>query len=211
MVSGSKTGGSRSRGDAILFTGPAGSGKTALLHALWTGEVPTTATSSAPFDATVPLAAAPGTTARLVDVPGHPRLAGTVRDFAAVARVVVVTVDAGGDEGHMAAAGEALFDLLTLPALEASATPLVVVGCKVDAAGARSGPALVEALEGALTAVKDTRSSLASTGEGEGSGVLGRKGKRFSFQRDATLRTSFAHVSAVKGTGMAALLDAILV
>ena len=210
MLSGGSSGLSRSKGDAIVFTGPAGSGKTALVHSLWRGEVPQTVKSSAPMDTTVPLAAAPGVTARLVDVPGHPRLAGSVRDFAAVARVVVVTVDAGGDTAHFAAAGELLFDLLTLPTVVEAGTPLVVTGCKADVEGSRSAAEVTEALEGAITAVKDTRSSLAATGDGEGAGVLGRKGKPFAFARDATVPVSFAHVSAVKGSGMGGLLEAIL-
>ena len=165
-------------------------------------------TSMAPLDRTVRLAGSEAT-ARLIDYPGHPRLGSGVPDFLRAAKRVVFAVDAAGDEGHLGRAAEALFDLLTLPQLGERGLPLLLLGCKADAPGARPPAALREALEAALTRVKDSRASILATGEADAVGVLGRKGKAFTFAAHAPVPVAFGAVSAQAGTGLQEVLHFI--
>ena len=168
-----------------------------------------TVLSVKPLDKTVALADLPDHKVHLVDVPGHPRVAGAVRDFLPTARRVVFAVDCAGDAQHMAQAGEMLFDLLTTPAMVERGLRLTLLGCKADAADALTAGELQSALEQAVTAVKDTRSSLADTSDGGSGAVLGRRGKAFTFAADCHVDVDCFTVSAHSGRGWKQLLASV--
>ena len=179
------------------------------LAQLWKDEVQDTVTSMQPLDRTVPLAAAGGAVARVIDFPGHPRLRGLLGDYLRAAKKIVFVVDAAGDEAHFTAAAELMFDLLTNAAVATAAPPLLLLGAQLEKSGARPMDALKADLQAAVTAVKESRASMLATGESDVSGVLGRKGAPFTFDNDAPTSVHMGALSAVTGAGMPALVDFI--
>eukprot|EP00500_Bicosoecida_sp_ms1_P009470 CAMPEP_0203834614 /NCGR_PEP_ID=MMETSP0115-20131106/73249_1 /ASSEMBLY_ACC=CAM_ASM_000227 /TAXON_ID=33651 /ORGANISM="Bicosoecid sp, Strain ms1" /LENGTH=270 /DNA_ID=CAMNT_0050743693 /DNA_START=177 /DNA_END=985 /DNA_ORIENTATION=+ len=131
-----RVGGRRRRRDAVVIVGETGAGKTTLLHQIVSGTCPETVTSMAASEWRVRPAllggdgkgvdaAATGTgtgggsddddtpLVRLVDVPGHKRLRGTMARYLPSARGIIVVVDSGSMEETLAEAGALLFALLT--------------------------------------------------------------------------------------------------
>ena len=162
-----------------------------------------------PLDRTVPLAAAGGSTARVIDFPGHPRLRGQLGDYLKAAKKIVFVVDAAGDDAHLTAAAELMFDLLTSPTVATAQPPLLLLGAQLDKQGARPMATLKTDLQAAVTAVKESRASMLATGESDVAGVLGRKGAPFTFDGDAPTAVQLGALSAHTGAGMPALVDFI--
>ena len=213
-------------GDAVLLAGACGAGKTSLLMAL-RGSASTlgTVTSMDVNDASVTVEDARGkktksgsaatTTkrARVVDLPGHPRLRAKIDAHASRARGVVFVLDAVDFAANRGEVAERLHALLADPAIRKRRVPFLVACNKSEKITAhpiefiktrleKEIDALVRTAAGQLqdTAEGDGRARAASTG-GDAAPRVTRRGadpkKPFAFE-NAVAEVSFSAVSVAE-------------
>ncbi|TEB25910.1 P-loop containing nucleoside triphosphate hydrolase protein [Coprinellus micaceus] len=130
---------SKSRGNALLLTGPMDSGKTAIFSRLaYTHSLPTL-TSLQTNSSTISLS--PSKNVRVVDVPGHPRIRGQCTEHLGDAKVLAFVVDSNTISRNGAAVAEHLHTILhSLTSLPPSQTPpqLLILCNKADMLGKNS-------------------------------------------------------------------------
>jgi signal recognition particle receptor subunit beta len=220
----------RVRRDAVLLVGPSDAGKTTLWLALTTGAPAArgaTVASMQPNEARVRLRrdGARARPARLVDLPGHPRLRGRFAAAAPAAAGVIFVVDAVDFMPRKAEAAAALFDVLAHPAVASRRLPVLLFCGKADyGPKAHSVDFVRKQLERELEALRGTRGALAgaavggggrgaAAGGGGGGGVLETGGAPFSFAALAGAgrgaRVEAAAGSAVDAGGAEAVEDFI--
>ncbi|KIO26271.1 hypothetical protein M407DRAFT_243819, partial [Tulasnella calospora MUT 4182] len=130
---------SSKRGSTILLVGPSDAGKTAVFSSLlYSTSLPSHTSMQANSGVLQPT---PETTAKLVDVPGHPRIRGTFAEHMKDAKAVVFVVDVNGIARNGAPVAEHLHQVLhaisSLPPSQAT-PPLLIHAHKSDLLVVRS-------------------------------------------------------------------------
>ena len=115
-----------SSGDCVLITGACGGGKTAMFQTLRSGEVflDRTVTSMDVNEARIEVRSeklGKSKRARLVDLPGHPRLRAKLDRYANGAKAIVFVVDAVDFTSQRRAVAEHLFEILSHPVVQKGA------------------------------------------------------------------------------------------
>ncbi|KAH8379054.1 hypothetical protein KR009_002825 [Drosophila setifemur] len=178
----------------FLLTGLSESGKSAIFMQLLHGKFPTTFTS---IKENVGDYQAGGSTARLVDIPGHYR----VRDkcfelYKHRAKGIVFVVDSVTVQKNIRDVADSLYTILTDSATQPCS---VLVLCnKQDQTTAKSAQVIESMLESELNTVRDTRSrKLQSVGDDDVNKpvTLGKPGRDFEFSHLAQ-KVQFVEASA---------------
>ena len=96
---GGKVAGGGAKGDSILLVGNTNSGKTVLMYRMLHGELVETVSSMKQTQVEVSCGAGEDATkAKVIDVPGHPRMRGLLPSFLPRAKAVVFVVDSNSFE-----------------------------------------------------------------------------------------------------------------
>ncbi|KIJ41285.1 hypothetical protein M422DRAFT_172657, partial [Sphaerobolus stellatus SS14] len=125
------------KGSAILLTGPSDAGKTAIHSALVYGKPMASHTSlqSNVSVVTLPSSGKHHRTAKLIDIPGHPRIRDQFKDHLSDAKAVIFVVDASAVARNGASIAEYLHHIFhaitTLPPSQ-TVPPIVILAHKFD-------------------------------------------------------------------------------
>jgi signal recognition particle receptor subunit beta len=198
---------------AVLLVGECGAGKTTLLHRLVDGVSVKSVTSMKESDVASWRVGEGGPVRRLVDLPGHGRLAYLQAQFLPIAGVVVLVVDSVTALRAMRPVAERLYDVLTSSA-DADELPSVVIACnKHEMLNAADASALKRELMRELNELRTTRAMqprAAGTDDDADTGdvMLGVDGEPLTYEQLPTA-VEFVECSAANGDGIDALIDAI--
>jgi signal recognition particle receptor subunit beta len=141
---------------AVLLVGECGAGKTVLFHRLVDGVAVASVTSMKENEASNwSVGERSGLRRTLVDLPGHGRLSYLYRQFAPIAGVVVLVLDALALQRQCRAVAERLYDLLTVP--ESLLVPVVVACNKRDILTAADAAAVRAEVLRELNELRTTR------------------------------------------------------
>ena len=195
---GAKVAGGGAKGDSILLVGNTNSGKTVLMYRMVHGELVETVPSMKQTQVEVSCGAGEGATkAKVIDVPGHPRMRGLLPSFLPRAKAIVFVVDSSAVGDQVTAVAELLYEILTDEAVQAASPALLFACNKQDQRLAKAPEKICSMLEKEMTELQTTRASLEDTSN-EGAAVLGRVGESFDFEQDAPCATSFVGCSALE-------------
>jgi signal recognition particle receptor subunit beta len=198
---------------AVLLVGECGAGKTALLHRLVDGVAVKSVTSMKETEVTSWRVGDGGPVRRLVDLPGHGRLAYLQAQFLPIAGVVVLVVDSVAVLRAMRPVAERLYDVITASA-DADELASVVVACnKHEMLTAADASAVKRELLRELNELRTTRAMqprTAGTDDDADAGdvMLGVDGEPLTYEQLPT-SVEFVECSALSGEGIDALVDAI--
>lgn len=228
QTSRSRSGGTeRQRGgakrSAVLLVGECGSGKSVLFHRLVDGVGGVaTVTSMKENEAPAWRVGESGLSRTLVDLPGHGRLSYLQRQFAPIAGVFVLVVDALTLLRNSRPVAERLYDLLARP--ERDLVPVVVACNKHDILTAADAAAIRAELLRELNELRSTRAvqprTAATVGPGgtrsgdddddedDGAALLGVDGEPLTWEQVPTT-VEFVECSARTGEGVGGLVDTI--
>lgn len=200
---------SKKRASAVLLLGASGSGKTAMLMRLkhgGKGASNGTVTSMEANEAEVVVSGPRGPrAARVVDLPGHPRLRVLYDDYLDAARAVVYVVDAEAFDAP--AAAEGLAAVLRRRTLARSRAPVLLACNKMDRLTAYPVKTIVKRLEREIEALRTaTKAKLTDIG-GDADAEralmpledLAPEGRAFSFEVGCPLTVTAAAVSVAAG------------
>jgi signal recognition particle receptor subunit beta len=144
-----------SGGNAFLFLGLSGSGKTALLCWLKDGTLPETVTSIKENDCTFTLGSK-GTSVRVVDFPGNQRLRSRLETFLPAARGIVYLIDSVESRAQLAQNAQFLFDLFTNKTQNKRRTPILIACNKTEMITAKSKDVIQSELEKELDELRQS-------------------------------------------------------
>jgi signal recognition particle receptor subunit beta len=215
---------------AVLLVGECGAGKTVLFHRLVDGAAVASVTSMKESEASQWPVGDSGQLRTLVDLPGHGRLSYLQRQFAPIAGVVVLVLDALNFQRHCRPVAERLYDLLTLP--DALLVPVVVACNKHDILTAADATVVRRELLRELNELRTTRAvqpraassnklgGAAAGGGGSGGGdddddddvngatLLGVDGEPLTWEQ-VPVSVDFVECSGRTGEGTDRLVEAI--
>ncbi|MEW5300154.1 MAG: hypothetical protein WDW36_003105 [Sanguina aurantia] len=191
----------RASGSTVVIVGPCGAGKTTLLTQLRDGSVHSgTVSSMQENEALCKIQYEGGRSkvAKVIDVPGHPRLRHKLEQHLKDALVVVYVIDAADITPHKLEAAEGLFEVLTHPHISGRKINVLLACNKVDLeTQAHSVDFIRRTLEKQLDAMRKTRMALTTDGGGFGT-ALGRADRSFTLSA-ARSPISMASISAEHG------------
>lgn len=198
----------------VLLAGPAGSGKTAMLHNVSTRQHSVFGPPTEPDDQhsiSLPLQLAFGSTVdtltsmkpntirkklagdeqdpsapvvTLVDFPGAATLRAPLLRTAADSGAIVVVLDATTPRNHIVDAADLLYDLFTDPVVSAAAPPVLLAVNKWDLSTATSMDHIQQQLEVELDRLKTSRAAVGVIGDDTAPMHLGRPNAAFTFAED---------------------------
>lgn len=195
------------------MVGECGAGKTALLHRLVDGASVKSVTSMKETDVASWRIGESGPVRRLVDLPGHGRLAYLQAQFMPLAGVVVLVVDSVTVLRNMRPVAERLYDVATSSS-DADELARVVVACnKQEMLGAADAKAVKRELMREVNELRSTRAmqprAAGADDDDDGADVmLGVDGEALTYEQMPT-SVDFVECSALSGDGIDALVDAI--
>lgn len=204
-------GGNSSKRMSVLFLGPCGAGKTAMMHRLCHDRIVSTVTSMQACHYLYRVnrnggeSGGSGPSASLVDYPGHERLRGGVREELRKAERVVFVLDGSCLAWQIAAAAELFYDVLSDPLMEGCRGLLVALN-KSDVKEAKTSRAKA-LLQKEMEKLRGTRDTLGTQGEEDqmpAALALGRPGQPFSLEVDSPCEVVMAGCSVKDGS-----LDAV--
>ena len=204
-----------SSGDCVLITGACGGGKTAMFQTLRSGEVflDRTVTSMDVNEARIEVRSetlGKSKRARLVDLPGHPRLRAKLDRSANGAKAIVFVVDAVDFTSQRRAVAEHLFEILSHPVVQKRRCPIMIACNKSEKITAHPADFVRKRLEKEIEALRTTRGTLEDTvGEGLGSGAVGLDGAEFAFEHQRSNKTE-AVQCAVAGNDLESVREFIV-
>ena len=207
MVMSGAGGEKRTKGSALLLTGPPNSGKTSLYLTLKDGKVFTGTTTSinhnegefkfVHFDDedSVPI--------HVIDYPGDASLSYRLADFYPVAKVIVFMVDANHKKSIEIEAAESLYRILTNPEI-VELSPTIIVACNKCDLILASKPALLKKLfETELQKLIRTQGGAEDSVTDEADAVesipLGIDGENFEFDKHSPCQVNFVKCSVKNG------------
>lgn len=183
-----------------LIYGPMAAGKTALFYYLKDGIHVETHTSMKENVAALPLGAG-GKNVTLVDFPGHERLRPRLETLIAGRRLHSVTflVDSSNVERSIEAAGECLYNLCLIEAVQRAPPPLLVVAAKSEMPQAMMPQQIVARLNAQVAVIHKTRGALADTAGDKDSATLAVAGSRLDLESMGFTAVSVGACSVAKG------------
>ena len=189
----------------MLITGACGGGKTAMFQTLRSGEVflDRTVTSMDVNEARIEVRSeklGKSKRARLVDLPGHPRLRAKLDRYANGAKAIIFVVDAVDFTSQRRAVAEHLFEILSHPVVQKRRCPIMIACNKSEKITAHPADFVRKRLEKEIEALRTTRGTLEDTGGGESvTGSVGLDGAEFAFEHQRSNKVEAAGC-AVAGT-----------
>ena len=202
---------------AILFCGPTGSGKTALLHQLAFGVAPVSLSSIHPIAIHKHLHRDEGSLDRpkykLMDCPGASQFRKNCIRLAGECSAIVLVIDATGGLDQIRSSAATLYDLFTDSSVLKGAPRLLIVGNKVDVPGAVPIAHLRTQLEVELERLKKSRATVstaedsADIASNEANLLLGSVDEPFSFSKDSPVSHSWC---TCVSSGKAPQLDSVV-
>uniref|UniRef100_A0A6A7FR48 Signal recognition particle receptor subunit beta n=2 Tax=Hirondellea gigas TaxID=1518452 RepID=A0A6A7FR48_9CRUS len=203
------------RGRNIVLVGGCEAGKTALLYTLTAGTMPLTVTS---FKENIASYDTGKKKVKMVDVPGHERVRGTVFDrYKEDARAIVFLLDSATLHTNVRDVAEQLFSVLSDTAVQAACCPVAVLCNKQDLELAKAAPIIERALQKEIDVLRETsvsRLAPISSTLGKSSSinrsptsVLGVAGKPFSFSDLNRTPVTFLEASVLEDKSLQPLRD----
>lgn len=209
-----KAGGSGSaKRKGVLFLGPCGAGKTAMMHRLCHDRLVSTVTSMQTCKYVCKVQQqgegknGSGTSTSLVDYPGHERLRGGVRDELRRAERVVFVLDGSSLASEISAGAELFYDVLSDPSMEGCRGLLIALN-KSDVKEAKPTRAK-SLLQKEIEKLRGTRGTLGTQGEEDdlpAALALGRPGQPFNLEVDSPCEV-FISPCSVKDGNLGAVVD----
>ena len=178
----------------MLLTGACGGGKTAMFQTLRSGEVflDRTVTSMDVNEARIEVRSeklGKSKRARLVDLPGHPRLRAKLDRYANGAKAIVFVVDAVDFTSQRRAVAEHLFEILSHPAVQKRRCPIMIACNKSEKITAHPADFVRKRLEKEIEALRTTRGTLEEDTVGEsGAGAVGWTARSLRLSTSARTR-----------------------
>tara|TARA_B100000405_G_scaffold286930_1_gene234612 strand:+ start:2082 stop:2933 length:852 start_codon:yes stop_codon:yes gene_type:complete len=203
-----------SSGDCVLITGACGGGKTAMFQTLRSGEVflDRTVTSMDVNEARIEVRSeklGKSKRARLVDLPGHPRLRAKLDRYANGAKAIVFVVDAVDFTSQRRAVAEHLFEILSHPAVQKRRCPIMIACNKSEKITAHPADFVRKRLEKEIEALRTTRGTLEDTVGESGAGAVGLDGAEFAFEHQRSNKVDAAGC-AVAGNDLESVREFIV-
>ena len=204
-----------SSGDCVLLTGACGGGKTAMFQTLRSGEVflDRTVTSMDVNEARIEVRSeklGKSKRARLVDLPGHPRLRAKLDRYANGAKAIIFVVDAVDFTSQRRAVAEHLFEILSHPVVQKRRCPIMIACNKSEKITAHPADFVRKRLEKEIEALRTTRGTLEDTGGGESvTGSVGLDGAEFAFEHQRSNKVEAAGC-AVAGNDLESVREFIV-
>ena len=203
-----------SSGDCVLLTGACGGGKTAMFQTLRSGEVflDRTVTSMDVNEARIEVRSeklGKSKRARLVDLPGHPRLRAKLDRYANGAKAIVFVVDAVDFTSQRRAVAEHLFEILSHPAVQKRRCPIMIACNKSEKITAHPADFVRKRLEKEIEALRTTRGTLEDTVGESGAGAVGLDGAEFAFEHQRSNKVDAAGC-AVAGNDLESVREFIV-
>lgn len=196
----------------VLFVGPCGSGKTAMMHKLCHGRIVPTVTSmqSCRYSFRNDPSAQSSPLTPLVDFPGHERLRGGVEKELRRADRVVFVIDGSSLMAQVVAGAELLYDILLDPSMEGCRGLLVALN-KSDLKEVKPARART-LLQKELEKLRETRGTLGTQGEENEmpmGNILGRPGHPFDLEVDSPCEVQISSCSVKDEGALQCVLDFI--
>lgn len=208
LGSGSGGGSGSMKRKGILFLGPCGAGKTAMMHRLCHDRMVDTVTS---MQACTYLyrdnysnrarSRSGGPSTALIDYPGHERLRGGLGEELRRAERVVFVLDGSCLASQVSAAAELFYDVVSDPSMD-SCKGLLVALNKSDLKEAKATRAKM-LLQKEVEKLRGTRDTLGTQGEEDDlptAMVLGRPGQPFSLEVDSPCEVVMTTCSVKNGS-----------
>ena len=148
--------------------------------------------------------------ARLVDLPGHPRLRAKLDRYANGAKAIIFVVDAVDFTSQRRAVAEHLFEILSHPVVQKRRCPIMIACNKSEKITAHPADFVRKRLEKEIEALRTTRGTLEDTGGGESvTGSVGLDGAEFAFEHQRSNKVEAAGC-AVAGNDLESVREFIV-
>jgi len=192
----------RTKGNGLLILGQCDSGKTLLYYHLRGNKIDETVSSLSINHDTFNPSGCLDRAVEVVDIPGHKRMEGNIRNYLPTSRCIIYMVDSTNKESLKAAA-ESLYDILESPVVSDGLTSILIATNKTDLPSARPPASIIDTLAREIDKLRLSRGAVLE-GESHSGGYVGEEGQMFSFDH-TSCPVEMASCSVYKGE-VAALL-----
>jgi len=187
---------SRAKGSGVLILGQCDSGKTLLFYHLRGNKIDETVSSLSINHDTFNPSGCLDRSVEVVDIPGHKRMEGSIRNYLPTSRCIIYMVDSTNKESLKAAA-ESLYDILESPIVSDRLTSILIACNKTDLPSARQPASIMDTLSREIDKLRLSRGAVLE-GESHTGGYVGEEGQMFSFDH-TSCPVEMASCSVYKG------------